>query len=115
MWGLNENARVYLCLGVTDMRRSINGLSAIVEHELSGQLSDGDLFVFCNRAKTIVKLLYWDRNGYCLWQKRLEKFRFKWPLASEEQVEVDRQALTWLLQGLDIRQAHERLSKPMAI
>ena len=74
----------------------------------------GDLFVFCNRSRTIVKVLYWDRNGFCLWMKRLEKFRFKWPQEDEELREVDRRSLEWLLDGLDIREAHHRLPAPLA-
>ena len=74
-----EGRKVYLALGVTDMRKAINGLSILVENALGGNLFSGDLFVFSNRKKTLVKILYWDLNGFALWQKRLEKERFTWP------------------------------------
>ena len=76
---LSETGQVYLALGHTDMRKSINGLSILVEQALDLSPFSGDLFVFCNRQRRIIKILYWDRNGFCLWQKRLEKDRFKWP------------------------------------
>lgn len=103
---------VYLALGSTDMRKAINGLSSLVEGRMSLNPFSGHLFVFCNRRRTTVKILYWDRNGFCLWQKRLEKDRFRWPGSVSEVMEIDRRQLAWLLDGLDIRQAraHKGLS-----
>jgi len=69
----------------------------------------GDLFVFCNRRCDIIKILYWDHNGFCLWNKRLEKDRFKWPQAAEEVVSITHKQLDWLLAGLDFSSAHQRL------
>jgi len=104
-------ARVYLALGHTDMRKSINGLSAIVEANFDLDPFSGHLFVFCNRKRNILKILYWDRNGFCLWQKRLEKHRFKWPIQVEELCEIGQRELNWLLEGLDFSQikGHDRL------
>lgn len=102
--------RIYLALGATDMRKSINGLSMIVQESEIGELFEGSMFVFCNRGRNIIKIIYWDHNGFCLWQKRLEEHRFKWPCREEEVREIEPEALQWLLSGLDIRQAHERLS-----
>ena len=79
--------KVYLALGYTDMRKAINGLSILVE-QLELDPFSGHLFVFCNRSRKILKTLYWDRNGFCLWQKRLEKQRFKWPETSKEVLQV---------------------------
>ena len=103
--------RVYLALGHTDMRKSINGLSVLVEGSLSLDPFSGHLFVFTNRRRHILKILYWDRNGFCLWQKRLEKHRFRWPQPSEGIAEIEGRELLWLLEGLDIREVegHERL------
>ncbi len=70
--------RVFLAPGFTDMRKAINGLSVLVD-DLDLDPFSGHLFVFCNRRQTMVKILYWDRNGFCLWHKRLEKHRFNWP------------------------------------
>lgn len=73
--------QVYLYLQPVDFRKSINGLSALVELEMSLDPFMPALFVFCNRQRDKVKLLYWERNGFVLWYKRLEKQRFCWPLA----------------------------------
>ena len=101
--------RVYLALGSTDMRKSINGLSIIVEQAMALNPFSGELFVFCNRRRNIIKILYWDRNGFCLWHKRLEKDRFKWPKSEDEVMTIDQSRLQWLLYGFDIADAHRRL------
>ena len=80
--------KVYVALGVTDMRKSINGLS----------------------LRDRIKIIYWDHNGFCLWMKRLEKEVFRWPESEREVIEISQKALSWLLHGLDLRQAHQRLS-----
>ena len=104
--------KVYLAVGITDMRKSINGLSILVENTLEMDPFCGHLFAFCNRRQNMIKILYWDRNGFCLWHKRLEKHRFKWPAFPEEIMEIDQRELTWLLEGLDIGQprAHGTLN-----
>jgi transposase len=105
------NTRIYLATGSTDMRKAINGLSILVQDRLEMDPLCGHLFVFCNRRRDIVKALYWDRNGFCLWQKRLEKHRFKWPEKAEQVLQVDVRQLSWLLDGLDLTRvnAHETL------
>ncbi len=110
MLAANHDRRIFLSLGVTDMRKAINGLSLMVSEEMEEELLSGDLFVFCNRGRNILKILYWDRNGFCLWQKRLEKHRFKWPGSEEDVLEIEERELSWLLDGLDIHDAHERLN-----
>jgi transposase len=104
----NSN-RVYLALGSTDMRKAINGLSILVEQAMDLNPFSGDLFVFCNRCQNIIKILYWDENGFCLWQKRLEEHRFKWPRLPEQVLAINREQLNWLLAGLDFSSAHQRL------
>ncbi len=99
--------RVFLRLGVTDMRKSINTLSLVVQEGMRMNPFAESLYVFCNRGRDIVKALYWERNGFCLWMKRLEKDRFRWPETAEEVMEVERTELEWLLNGLDITKAHE--------
>jgi len=103
--------RVYLAVGVTDMRKSINGLSILVQDQLDLDPLSGHLFAFCNRRRDMVKVLYWDRNGFCLWHKRLEKERFKWPESEEEVLQVRSRNLGWLIEGLSLYQedAHRRL------
>ena len=104
-----EGRKIYLALGVTDMRKAINGLAILVEHALEENLFSGDLFVFCNRKKTLVKILYWDTNGFALWQKRLEKDQFMWPKTKGAAAQIEGRELEWLLAGLDFAKAHQRL------
>jgi len=99
---LPANLRVFLAPGSTDMRKAINSLSILVEDTLRLNPLSGHLFVFCNRGRTILKVLYWERNGFCLWQKRLEKHRFKWPENREQTLETGIRELAFLLEGLDI-------------
>jgi transposase len=106
-----SGVKVYLAVGNTDMRKSIDGLSIMVSQSLEFDPFSGHLFAFSNRSRTTVKVLYWDRSGFCLWQKRLEKDRFRWPESVEDVVELEQRELQWLLEGLDVRQkkAHDRL------
>lgn len=99
---LPSQSRVFLALGGTDMRKSINSLSMLVEGELELDPFSGHLFVFCNRRCSMLKVLYWDRNGFCLFLKRLEKHRFKWPQKQADLMEVSGRELGFLLEGLDI-------------
>jgi transposase len=105
-----RQAKVYLALGTTDMRKSINGLSLLVEGQFDLDLFTGNLFAFCNRRRDMVKILYWSGNGFCIWLKRLEEDQFRWPDSEQEVVEISPAALDWLLHGLDLRQAHRRLN-----
>jgi transposase len=102
--------KVYLALGATDMRKSIDTLSILVREKMGLDLFSNCLFAFCNRSRNIIKLLYWDKNGFCLWQKRLEKDMFKWPETREETLKIGRQELLWLIEGLDITKAHKVLN-----
>ena len=105
-----RRAKVYLALGTTDMRKSINGLSLLVEDQFDLDLFTGNLFAFCNRRRDMVKILYWSGNGFCIWLKRLEEDQFRWPDSEQEVMEITSAALDWLLHGLDLRQAHRRLN-----
>jgi transposase len=100
---------IYLAVGSTDMRKAINGLSILVEQAMDLNPFSGDLFVFCNRQRTIIKILYWDHNGFCLWHKRLEKHKFKWPNTRQDVITIGAKQLSWLLAGLDFTSAHQRL------
>lgn len=104
-----EPSEVFLHRNAVDFRKSIDGLVAIVEQELSRDAYTGALFVFCNKAKNKLKLLYWDKSGFALWYKRLEKQRFKWHSNVDEQTFVlTEQQLHWLLSGYDVL-GHEEL------
>jgi transposase len=108
MLKLDEHTRVWLILGKTDMRKSINGLSDIVANQLGLDALSGQYFVFCGRRRNTLKIIYWDRNGYALWYKRLEVDRFRWPRNEDEAQAITGEQLGWLLSGLDIGQAHQR-------
>ena len=79
-----EGKKVYLAAGATDMRKQINGLVALVEGAFNLHSADAAVFVFCNRSRNRLKILEWDRDGYWLYFKRLEKGRFPWPFAKCE-------------------------------
>jgi transposase len=106
-----SSVQVYLALGSTDMRKAISSLSITVQEQLSLNPFSGSFFVFSNRRRTMVKILYWDRNGFCLWQKKLEKDHFTWPERREEVMQIEQRQLRWLLEGLDIvkTRAHDTL------
>jgi transposase len=71
---------------------------------------DGNIYLFCNRQRKILKALYWDRNGFCLWQKRLEKHKFPWPQNDEAARAISYKELKMLLEGIDFWNAHQPLS-----
>ena len=73
-----KEVKILLKTGVTDFRKQINGLSIIAKEELKQNIFSSILFMFCNKNRTRIKILYWDMNGFCLWQKRLEKEKFPW-------------------------------------
>jgi len=106
MFRLDPTAKVWLIVGKTDMRKAINGLSGIVTHQLALDPMSGHYFVFSGRQRSTLKVLYWDKNGYSLWYKRLEEDRFRWPRSSEEATAITGEQLQWLLAGLDWDRAH---------
>ncbi len=101
--------RIYLKPGPTDMRKSINTLSIIVQDTMKIDVFSPALFVFCGKRRNNMKILYWERNGFCLWQKKLQEHKFKWPKTAEEIMEIDYMQLSWLLSGLDWTSAHKQL------
>jgi len=96
--------RVWLHTWPTDMRKSFDGLSALVKNVLGEDPVSGHLFVFVNRKQTHVKVLYFDRSGYCLWAKRLERGRFHYRSTAEGKLELDAMQLKLLLEGIDVKQ-----------
>ena len=102
--------RVYLALGVTDMRKGYDGLYGMVLHQLAEDPLSGHLFVFCNRSRTRLKVLYWDGSGLWICSKRLERGRFSWPAAGEpgSKVRLDPAELSLLLNGIDLERTQRR-------
>jgi transposase len=101
----HEDAKIYLHRDPVDFRKAINGLSVIVQDEMTLSPFEPALFVFCNKKRTQLKVLYWDHTGFALWQKRLEEARFKWPRkAQTDMVVLNHEQWQWLLRGLDLAQ-----------
>lgn len=96
-------AQVHLCRVPIDFRKSINGLSVLVEQELGLDPFGQTLYVFINRQRNKIKVLYWHLNGFCLWLKRLEAEKFAWPRDGEAAaLELTAQQFEWLLEGFDL-------------
>jgi transposase len=94
---------IYLHTSAVDFRKSSNGLLTIVENELELDAFSGALFIFCNKKQDKLKLLYWDKTGFALWYKRLEKHHFKWPKITDlDRLRLSEQQLQWLLGGYDV-------------
>ena len=108
MIGLLGTTPIYLCRTATDMRKSFDGLHALVVQHLEEDPFSGALFVFVNRRRTMVKVLYWDRDGFALWYKRLEQGTFKLPAAGGDKIELDAAQLSMLLEGITPRRINRR-------
>ena len=103
MNGLLNSPEVFLYREAVDFRKSINGLSSLVASDVSLPLSSGALFLFVNRQRDKIKILYWDKTGFALWYKRLEKDKFQWPSKHSEPVlYLNQEALSRLLDGFSI-------------
>lgn len=108
---LPASVRVYLCLAACDMRKSFDGLHALVREYLELDAFAGHLFVFASRRRDRLKILYWDRDGFAIWSKRLEEGTYAVPLAAsadEHRREITAQELGALLSGIDLSQAKRR-------
>ena len=103
MKGLMRPPAIYLYREFVDFRKSINGLAALVESETDLPLDSGALFLFTNKQRDKMKVLYWDKTGFALWYKRLEKDKFKWPSREKKQVlTLSQMELEYLLTGFTI-------------
>ena len=113
MIGLTAESRVWLASGTTDMRRGFDGLALLVQETLRRDPFCGHLFVFRGRRGDLVKVIWWDGQGACLFVKRLERGRFVWPSAKEGKVSLTPAQLAMLLEGIDWR-APQRTWQPLA-
>ena len=103
---------IYLCGDPVDFRLGINGLSTMVEATLKFDPFSRNLFCFVNKRRTQIKVLYWQRSGFCLWLKRLEEEKFKWPvhmaplkaeIVRPPVLKITEDEFDWLLEGLDLK------------
>lgn len=108
MFALSSATRVFLLPGVTDMRKSFNGLYSLARHQLEQDPQSGHLFVFCNRHRNRIKILFWDGSGLWVCAKRLERGRFSWPADQQDSKPVSTQDLTLLLDGVDLQRASKK-------
>ena len=107
---LPGSVRVYLCLTACDMRKSFDSLAALVRSQMELDPLGGHLYVFWSRRKDRVKILYWDRDGFAVWAKRLEEGTYALPFSESGEVrrEITAQQLAALLTGIDLNQAKQR-------
>jgi transposase len=108
MFGLSAAVRVYLARGSADMRKSFDGLAALASGSLGLDPLSGHLFVFINKRRDRIKILYWDRDGMAVWAKRLERGTFRMPAANADRVEMTTADLAALLAGIDLDAARRR-------
>ena len=100
-----DEVPIYLHREAVDFRKQINGLSLIVDGAMSQSIFDGGLFVFCNKKRDKLKVLYWDTTGFCLWHKRLEQDKFMWPRKHDDAIiSWNKEQLNWLLRGFNVSQ-----------
>jgi transposase len=102
LFNLKEIVNVYLAVGPTDLRKSIDGLVVIVQTSFKLDLYQKSLFVFCNKASNKIKIIHFD-NGFWLYYRRLEKEKFRWPISSKETININYSELEWLLNGHELR------------
>ena len=115
MIDLPTGTKIWIAAGVTDMRRGFDGLSAQVQTVLNERPFSGHVFAFRGRRGDIVKLLWWDGDGLCLFSKRLERGRFIWPKAESGTVSLSRAQLSMLLEGIDWRRPERTFTPQIAV
>ncbi|UZE94389.1 IS66 family insertion sequence element accessory protein TnpB [Alkalimarinus alittae] len=103
-----SNVKIWLYAQPTDMRKAIDGLSALAKNHMKEDPLSGQLFVFINRRKTHVKILYFDRSGYCIWMKRLEKGRFNYNKQAGEKQALNWTQLKLILEGIELKNIRQR-------
>ena len=107
---------VFLACGHTDMRKSIDGLAAIVQQNFKLDPFSKDVFMFCGRRKDRIKALFWDGDGFSLLYKRLDNGKFGWPKSQNDVINISEQQLRWLMEGLEICQPKSiKMSRPKSI
>lgn len=108
MLTLRPSIRIFLCLRPADMRKSLDGLSAMAREELGEDPLSGHLFIFRNRRGDRMKVLYWDRNGFAIWYKRLEKGRFSFPAKDSGKLVINESTFQHLVGGLSLDRVWNR-------
>jgi transposase len=112
---LPSSTNIWIAAGVTDMRRGFTGLSAVAQTVLEQNPYSGHVFVFRGKRGDLVKVLWWDGDGLCLFAKRLERGRFVWPQAEDGVVSLSRAQLSMLLEGIDWRRPVRTAAPSLAV
>lgn len=115
MLSLPPSVRIFLCIEPADMRRSFDGLAAMTKDLIGRNPYSGHLFVFRNRRGDRAKILWWDRGGFCIWYKRLEKGEFHFPSHEKSALEIEASELSLLLEGIDLKGAKRRKRFQLAL
>jgi transposase len=113
MFGIGHATRIYLAVGATDMRKSFEGLSGLIREKLRQEPLSGHLFLFCNKPRNRLKVVFWDGHGLWVCAKRLEKGRFSWPLPGEDAavaaaVTIKQEELAMLLGGIEMARTERK-------
>ena len=108
MLALTGNTRVWLATGHTDLRRGYSGLHALITHELGRPALDGDLYIFANRRRDLLKIFFFDSGGIWICAKRLERGTYRWPRPGERLITLTAAELQLLLNGIDLRHTRPR-------
>lgn len=106
--GSTGKIRFFLYCKPTDMRKNHDGLCGLVINSLHSAPTSGDIFIFINHRQTHIKLLYWDRTGFVIYYKRLESGTFELPTTTSEHVEIAREDLMMILEGISLKKAEKR-------
>lgn len=115
MIALPTHTQIWIVAGLTDLRRGFTGLSGMVQTKLEQDPFSGHVFVFRGRRGHLIKVLWWDGDGLCLFAKRLEHGRFVWPQATSGTVSLSRAQLSMLLEGIDWRRPLRTAAPQLAI
>lgn len=110
MWPDVTKLKIFIRPGVTDFRKQINGLVLLVQHSMQRNPLDGSLYVFCSKDRKQIKMIYWDYNGFCLFQKRLERDKFPWPDNQNSIDQLTTEELSMIFSGIDFRKRFQVLN-----
>jgi transposase len=108
MLGLSANLRYFMCCTLIDMRNGFDGLAGIVRNHLKKDPISGDVFIFLNKTRTHIKILYWDGDGFALFYKRLERGRYSLAVHHEPSKQIKREELMMLLEGLSFAEMKQK-------
>ena len=106
---LRKDRTIYLVAGITDMRKQFNGLSALAQTKKQEEVFSGSYFVFLGKTRKVMKILYWDKSGFCMWIKRLEEETFPWTRKQKGVIEIEHDKFKLLVRGIDIFREHRKL------